>query len=107
MEIHIKNGTPQHGESLCKTCVWVYMIKGYRESEEELTCQCVYPNRPIPFAVWECNDYRSSVTPTPKQMEEIALIIPTEPARKPAGFAGLGFTSDEDQDDGAIAVVNE
>jgi hypothetical protein len=96
MEIHIKNGTPQHGESLCKTCLWVHMIKGYSESEEILICECVYPNRAIPFAVRECSDYRSSVTPTPKQMEEIALIIPTEPARKPAGFAGLGFESEAD-----------
>ena len=79
------------------------MIKGYRESEEDLICQCVYPNRTIPFAVRDCNDYRSSITPSPKQMEEIALIIPTESARKPAGFAGLGFAAEEDETVAALA----
>jgi hypothetical protein len=105
MEIHIKNGTPQHGESLCRTCQWVHRIRGYSESEEILICECVYPNRAIPFAVRECNNYRSSITPSPKQMEEIALIIPTEPARKPAGFAGLGLASSQDEEEDVSAVA--
>ena len=74
------------------------MLRGFRESEEVLICQFVYPNRAVPFAVRDCNDYRSSITLSPKQMEEIALIIPTEPARKPAGFAGLGFSVEEEDE---------
>jgi len=31
-------------------------------------------------------------------MEEIALIIPSEP-RKPAGFTGMGFVADADAED--------
>jgi hypothetical protein len=75
----------------------VHMLRGFRESEEALICQYVYPNQPIPFAVRECNDYRSSIVPSPKQMEEIALIIPTAPARKPAGFVGLGLGAEDEE----------
>ena len=89
--ITIKGGTPQHGESLCKTCQWVHMVRGFCESQEVIICSYVDPSREVTFAVCECNHYRSSITPSPQQMEDIALIIPTEPARKPAGFAGIGF----------------
>jgi hypothetical protein len=36
--------------------------------------------------------------PTRKQMEEIALIIPTESKRKVGGFAGMGFVTDADEE---------
>jgi hypothetical protein len=89
--ITVKGGTPLHGESLCKTCQWAHMIRGYRESQEIIICTYVDPNRDLMFAVSECSHFRSSITPTPKQMEDIALIIPTGRTRKPAGFAGTGF----------------
>jgi len=66
------------------------MVRGFRESQEVIICDYVDPCREVTFAVCECNHYRSSSTPSPQQMEDIALIIPTEPARKPAGFAGVG-----------------
>jgi hypothetical protein len=40
-------------------------------------------------------------------MEDIALIIPTKPARKPSGFAGVGFAGEEaaeDQNDELVSV---
>lgn len=89
--ITIKGGTPLQGESLCKACQWVHMIRGYRESQEVIICTYLDPSREVTFAVYECSHFRSSITPTPQQMEDIALIIPTQPARKPAGFAGIGF----------------
>ena len=106
MEFVIKHGMPQQGESLCKTCQWCHMIRGYRESEEVQICSWVYPSRTIPFAVRDCSDYSSTITPSPKKMEEIALIISTEPSRKPAGFAGLGFSAEPDDED-AEAVRTE
>ena len=35
-----------------------------------------YPTRAVKFAVRECTDYSRRITPTHKEMEEIALIIP-------------------------------
>lgn len=103
--ITIQGGTPQGGESLCRTCRWVHLQKGYRQSEESIICDYVYPSREVLFSVRECTSYRSSITPSPKQMEEIALIIPTEPARKAAGFAGMGFEGDASEEEKRIDDV--
>jgi len=84
------------------------MIRGYRESQEVIICTYVDPNREVTFAVCECSHFRSSITPTPQQMEDIALIIPTQPARKSAGFAGIGFgTESEEVLDECVAVVTK
>jgi hypothetical protein len=37
--------------------------------------------------------------PSRKQMEEIALIIPTEAKRKVGGFTGMGFTTEEPEEE--------
>ena len=46
--------------------------------------------------------------PTREQMEDIALIIPTKPARKQTGFRGTGFTVEETEqeteDEGMVEV---
>ena len=54
--------------------------------------------RKVPFRVRDCTDYLNRTLPTRRQMEEIALIIPTEPARKRAGFSGPGFTVSADDE---------
>jgi hypothetical protein len=86
---------PADGESLCRTCYWAHMQKGYRESEEATFC-CFGPLRCVPFKVRDCTDYLNRTLPTRKEMEEIALIIPTEPKRKVGGFAGMGFVTEEE-----------
>ncbi len=103
MQIFIKGGTPQHGESLCATCQWVHMVHGYRESEEVIICTYVEPNMEVRFAVRECTHFRSSVVPTPQQMESMALIIPVERTRKLAGFTP-SKNEDEQRSETAIAA---
>jgi hypothetical protein len=78
---------PRDGDSLCRTCYWAHAQKGFRESEEIIFC-AFGPLRRLPFKVRDCTDYLNRTLPTRRQMEEIALIIPTDPARRPAGFAG-------------------
>jgi hypothetical protein len=53
----------------------------------------------VKFAVRECTDYSSRITPTRKEMEENALIIPVERLRKPAGFAGRNTFAPQDEND--------
>jgi hypothetical protein len=81
------------------------MVRGYRESQEVIICSYVDPSREVSFAVCECNHYRSSITPTPQQMEDIALIIPTQSARKTAGFAGIGFGPTAEEVAGELELV--
>jgi hypothetical protein len=61
------------------------------------------PMRKVPFRVRDCTDYLSRVLPTRAQMERIALIIPSEPARKKAGFSSLGFAEGLEEDELAAA----
>jgi len=92
--ITIQGGTPQHGDSLCRTCYWAHIQRGFRESEELLHC-CFSRFRLIPFPVAECTDYHDKTVPSRQDMERIALTIDPSRARRAAGFTGLGFVGDE------------
>jgi hypothetical protein len=79
--------------------VGTYVQRGFRESEEAIFCGHAYPTRAVKFAVRECTDYSSRITPTRKEMEEIALMIPVERLRKPAGFAARNTFAPQDEND--------
>jgi hypothetical protein len=98
---------PGDGESLCRTCYWAHAQKGFRESEEVVFC-AFGPLRKVPFRVRDCTDYLNRVLPTRAQMEKIALIIPTKPAHRKAGFSGVGFSngSEESEDEEVIAETD-
>jgi hypothetical protein len=89
---------PADGRSLCLSCYWSHVQKGYRQSEEAISC-CFGPMRRVTFKVRDCTDFFNKNLPTRKQMEEIALIIPMEARRKQIGFA--------DADDGADLADDE
>ncbi len=99
--IVMKKAALREEESLCRACYWAHIQKGFRESEEAVYC-CFSRLRSIPFKVADCTDFSNKNVPTREQMENIALIIPTSPARKPSGFAGIGFAGDaEEQEEAA------
>ena len=91
----MKKAALQAEESLCRSCYWAHIQRGFRESEESVFC-CFSKFRPVPFKVADCTDFSNKTVPTREQMESIALIIPTKPARKPAGFPGIGFASEDE-----------
>ena len=96
--IVMKKAALRDEESLCAACYWAHIQRGFRESEEAVFC-CFSQFRPVPFKVADCTDFSNKTVPTREQMERIALIIPTKPARKPSGFAGIGFASENDQEE--------
>ena len=100
----IKVSRPEDGEPLCRTCYWAHAQRGYRESEEAIFCAFALELRRVPFRVRDCTDYLNRTLPTRKQMEEIALIIPTEPKRKGGGFSGMGFTTEEAEESAVTPV---
>lgn len=83
--ITIKRDIARGEESLCRSCYWAHIQKGYRESEEAVFC-CFSKFRAVPFKVADCTDFSHKNLPTRTQMEDLALIIPVPPARKAAGF---------------------
>ena len=104
--IIMKKAALRDEESLCCACYWAHIQKGFRESEEAVFC-CFSKFRPVPFKVADCTDFSNKNVPTREQMENIALIIPTKPARKRSGFAGVGFAGEEateDQDDELVSI---
>jgi len=94
--------------SLCHSCYWAHIQKGYRESEEAVYC-CFSKFRPVPFKVADCTDFSNKNVPTREQMENMALIIPTQPVRKPSGFAGAGFAGEREAEacDAELISVTE
>ena len=83
--VTIKDARPQEGEPLCRTCRWVHMQRGFRESEEAIFCD--YGTlRPVRFKVAECTNYVDRTIPSRSEMEDMALLINVEPARDKAGF---------------------
>lgn len=86
MRVQVRNGTPLHGESKCRTCVNALLKRGFRESEEEVICQASYPERRVAFRVRECSGYLETKRQSLKQMEDIAWLLAPRGSKRQAGF---------------------
>jgi hypothetical protein len=104
--IVMKKAALRDERSLCHACYWAHIQKGFRESEEVVYC-CFSRFRAVLFKVADCTDFSNKNVPTREQMENIALIIPTKSARKPSGFAGVGFVGEEEAEDQELVSVSE
>jgi hypothetical protein len=87
MSVVIRNGTPQVSESLCNSCYWSHIQRGFAESEELILCAFLRPARLVPFKVSQCTDYNDKRVPIKSEMEEIAWIIRSKSVNRQAGFA--------------------
>src|SRR5690242_4643477 len=85
--IRIQNGTPRGSESLCDSCYWAHIQKGYAESEEVVLCAFLRPARLVPFKVRHCTDYSDKRLPSRRDMEDIAWIIRTKDVKREVGFS--------------------
>jgi len=97
--IKIQGAPPQDGESLCRTCRYAHIQRGFRQSEE--TVFCGYNDavlRAIRFKVAACTDYTNRTLPARWELEEMALLINVEPARNRAGFRA-SFAKQEDEEE--------
>jgi len=85
--IRIRSGVQQSSESLCNSCYWAHIQRGFAESEEIVLCAFLSPARMVPFKVSQCTDYNDKRIPSKRDMEEIAWIIRTKDINRPMGFA--------------------
>ena len=84
--IKVRGGTPQGSETLCQTCSYGHLIKGFRVTEEEVFCRYFYLEREIRFRVSECTAYEDRRLASKREMEDIAWILRTDMPRRRVGF---------------------
>ncbi len=84
--IKVKGGTPEEGVSLCVSCSWGVVRKGYRASEEEVFCRMIEPNTRVPYTVQECSGYSDRRIPSLYFMEKTAWVLLTKKAGRTIGF---------------------
>ena len=88
--INVKGGTPQGSETLCRTCSYGHIIKGFRATEEEVFCRYFYLEREIHFPVSACTFYEDRRLASKEDMEEIAWRLRSTMTRP---NQSLGFVS--------------
>ncbi|HZR29562.1 MAG TPA: hypothetical protein VFA71_12365 [Terriglobales bacterium] len=84
--LKVQNGTPVGNESMCTTCRYARIIKGFSESEEIVFCELSYPSFRVPFRVRECTEYDDKRLPRRYDMEKIAYILLSKTAGRDIGF---------------------
>jgi hypothetical protein len=98
MSVHMKNGTPTHGPSLCDTCFRSLVVKGYRESEKVVICQATWPDKQVFFPLRECSTYEDKGRQTLRQMEEIAWTLTPRGPKRQAGFVAPSEAQEGDRE---------
>lgn len=84
--IRVKDGTPQGTETLCVTCRWAQIVKGFKVSEEQIRCTWLANHPRVMFPVSQCNNYDDQRIPSKRDMEKIAWILVTKTAGRSIGF---------------------
>jgi hypothetical protein len=79
----VYGGTPKGGQSLCLTCIYARIIRGFAESEMITLCDR-WDSMRVPFKVSECSDYADRRLPDVEEMEKIAW-FPAQQERRPQG----------------------
>ncbi|HUJ33313.1 MAG TPA: hypothetical protein VLY23_18675 [Candidatus Acidoferrum sp.] len=102
MSIHVKDGTPLHGPSLCDSCTHAHIEKGYRASEELIVCAANYPVHRVRFPIRECTSYLDRNRQDLEAMEKIAWILEPGGTKRRAGFVRA---TDAVSDEGAIELI--
>jgi hypothetical protein len=73
VKVRIKGGTPEEGATLCVTCSWGLVRRGFGAAEEEIVCRATTPAGRVPFRIGECSAYTDSRLPNLYSMEKDRL----------------------------------
>jgi len=100
--IKIKDGTPQGSETLCVTCRWAHIVKGFSSSQVQFRCGYIWLHPPVPFPVSECTSYEDKRLPSKCDMEKIAWVLLTKKAGRTIGFVTAKQFREIEGDDAEI-----
>jgi hypothetical protein len=84
--IKVKDGTPQGAETLCVTCRWAHIVKGFSSSQKHIRCGWLAYNPLVKFPVSQCSTYDDKRLPSKRDMEQIAWILLTKKTGRTIGF---------------------
>lgn len=98
MSINVKDGTPLYGPSLCDSCAWGHIQKGYRISEETAVCTAYEPATRVPFRVRECTTYLDKNRENLHEMKKVAWLISPERGKNTTGFTRPADTPTSEDD---------
>jgi len=100
--IKVKDGTPQGAETLCVTCRWAHIVKGFGASQEEIRCRFLMHDPPVQFPVSQCSSYDDRHLPSKRDMEQIAWVLLTKKAGRTIGFVTAKQFREIEGDDAEI-----
>lgn len=100
--IKIKDGTPEGVQSLCVTCRWAHIVKGFSASQEAIHCRWLSNDPLVRFPVSQCNAYDDRRLPSKCDMEKIAWILLTKKAGRTIGFVTVKQFREIEGDDAEI-----
>src|SRR5207249_3629993 len=100
--IKVKDGTPQGAETLCVTCRWARIVKGFSLSQEEIHCGWLWRNPLVQFPVSQCSTYDDKRLPSKCDMEKIAWILLTKKTGRTIGFVTAKQFREIEGDDAEI-----
>ncbi len=92
-------GTPVGTESLCKTCTYGRIVKGYSMLERIFICDRYLEPIRIPFKVRECSDYLDKRLPDIEDMKKMAYILQERRTGHRTGFVKLSELRELDDDE--------
>ena len=99
--IKVKDGTPEGTQSLCVSCRWGHVVRGFRESQEVIHCTWLSENPEMQFPVSRCSFYDRRI-PSRRGMEQIAWILLTKKAGRTIGFVTAKQFCEIEGDDAEI-----
>lgn len=95
----VYGGTRVGNDSICKTCTYGRIMKGYSMNERIYICDRYWRPIVVPFKVAECSDYLDKRLPDYDDMKELAYILQERRTGHRTGFVKLSELRELDDDE--------
>jgi hypothetical protein len=84
--VRVKGGTPVEATSLCVSCNFGLVRKGFGAVDEEIFCRATQPATRVSFSVRECSAFSDKSVPSLYWIEKTGWVLMTKSAGRSIGF---------------------
>ncbi len=95
----VYGGTRVGTDSICKTCSYGRIMKGYSMNERIYICDRYFEPIRVPFKVAECSDYLDKRLPDVEDMKKMAYILQERRTGHQTGFVRLSELRELEEDE--------